>query len=439
MLKHLKNILTRWFGAQYSSHNPVETTPIADSQPVQEMPTTGEHAHTLMAYDENLYERAKTQWQFGDWTSLAAMDEHSLANHPEGGRLWLLKATAYAQLGQQTEVMQAVRQAQKRGVAKKLIAQLLVSGVYNSLGKTAMLNQQPQKALGYFEQSMVVGLPHSETRLLVNARMQHQNEFMLTRSHQLTSSEIVVEDTPKIANFDNEAIETINYPPHGIKSYAQNFEDVMLWRALWNVENGFYIDVGAWDPVVDSVSKGFYEKGWRGFHVEPVAEYADKIRQDRPDETVYQVLLGAGTGEKTFYHIPETGLSTASSKFAERHRQAGWTVEEQKHPVMTLAQLFDAAGEREIHWLKIDVEGMEDEVLAGWGTHKARPWVVLLEATEPLSSVPSWSKWEDYLKILGYQAVYFDGINKYYILIKNFERFKCLNIPANFFDSYTKA
>ena len=28
-------------------------------------------------------------------------------------------------------------------------------------------------------------------------------------------------------------------------SYAQNFEDVMLWRALKHVENGFYIDVGA--------------------------------------------------------------------------------------------------------------------------------------------------------------------------------------------------
>ena len=52
-------------------------------------------------------------------------------------------------------------------------------------------------------------------------------------------------------------------------SYAQNFEDVILWRALKHVENGFYIDIGAQDPVIDSVSRGFYEKGWRGLHVEP--------------------------------------------------------------------------------------------------------------------------------------------------------------------------
>ena len=37
-------------------------------------------------------------------------------------------------------------------------------------------------------------------------------------------------------------------------SYAQNYEDVILWRALRDVERGFYVDVGAADPQVDSVT-----------------------------------------------------------------------------------------------------------------------------------------------------------------------------------------
>lgn len=53
-------------------------------------------------------------------------------------------------------------------------------------------------------------------------------------------------------------------------SYSQNFEDIILWRALKNIENGFYIDVGANDPVVHSVTKLFYENGWRGINCEPV-------------------------------------------------------------------------------------------------------------------------------------------------------------------------
>ncbi|SCC93037.1 hypothetical protein THIX_30265 [Thiomonas sp. X19] len=30
--------------------------------------------------------------------------------------------------------------------------------------------------------------------------------------------------------------------------YAQNFKGVILWRALGQVEQGFYIDVVAWSP-----------------------------------------------------------------------------------------------------------------------------------------------------------------------------------------------
>ena len=52
-------------------------------------------------------------------------------------------------------------------------------------------------------------------------------------------------------------------------SYAQNFEDVILWRALHDVTPGFYIDIGANSPTIDSVTKAFYERGWRGINVEP--------------------------------------------------------------------------------------------------------------------------------------------------------------------------
>src|SRR3954451_14572299 len=73
---------------------------------------------------------------------------------------------------------------------------------------------------------------------------------------------------------------TANAPPRvdramaELCSYAQNFEDVMLARALAHVRDGFYIDLGAQHPTVDSVSRAFYELGWRGVHVEPNSAYA---------------------------------------------------------------------------------------------------------------------------------------------------------------------
>lgn len=44
-------------------------------------------------------------------------------------------------------------------------------------------------------------------------------------------------------------------------SYSQNYEDVMLWQALKDIKNGFYIDVGVNDPVEDSITKSMYDLG----------------------------------------------------------------------------------------------------------------------------------------------------------------------------------
>ena len=52
-------------------------------------------------------------------------------------------------------------------------------------------------------------------------------------------------------------------------SYAQNHEDVLLRRVFPDEPNGFYIDVGANDPVRDSVTKHFYDRGWHGINIEP--------------------------------------------------------------------------------------------------------------------------------------------------------------------------
>jgi FkbM family methyltransferase len=198
-------------------------------------------------------------------------------------------------------------------------------------------------------------------------------------------------------------------------SYAQNFEDVILMRALSDVKNGFYIDVGAQHPRVDSVSRAFYEKGWRGIHVEPVSAYVQALAADRPDEAVVQAMLGGCKGATHFYEIPQTGLSTAVESIARKHIARGFSVVEIEVEQTNLDAVFQLAKGRDIHWLKIDVEGSEHLVLGGWLRNPSRPWVVVVESTFPLSQVESHQSWEPYLLRRGYRFVYFDGINRFYL------------------------
>jgi hypothetical protein len=52
-------------------------------------------------------------------------------------------------------------------------------------------------------------------------------------------------------------------------SYAQNCEDIILWRALKNIKHGFYVDVGAGESVDHSVTEWFYDQGWSGVNIKP--------------------------------------------------------------------------------------------------------------------------------------------------------------------------
>ena len=58
--------------------------------------------------------------------------------------------------------------------------------------------------------------------------------------------------------------------------YSQNSEDVLLARCFEGENQGFYVDVGAEDPVEGSITRHFYERGWNGINIEPVPFFFDR-------------------------------------------------------------------------------------------------------------------------------------------------------------------
>jgi FkbM family methyltransferase len=221
-------------------------------------------------------------------------------------------------------------------------------------------------------------------------------------------------------------------------SYAQNFEDVVLWRALGDVEAGRYLDIGAQDPEIDSVSFAFYEAGWRGIHVEPVPFYAARLRDARPDEIVIEAAVTDAPGPIGFFEIPETGLSTSSKEIAEKHNSAGFASRQITVPCIRLDGLLELGGD-EFQWMKIDVEGMEPDVLRSWGESPRRPWIIIVESTFPSTQEPTHQAWIDEVLSRGYQEVFFDGLSRYFLHQTHAERSSRFAAPANVFDRFSVA
>jgi hypothetical protein len=125
-------------------------------------------------YEKNLFERSRTQWQFGDWESLAQIKRDSLYHHPRRASLALLAAAGHQQRGDMEATREFTRLAREWGASKKTVSQVLIAGVYNTLGKASALCGQQQRALGHFEESLRTAGDGGDVRLLVGARFGRQ-------------------------------------------------------------------------------------------------------------------------------------------------------------------------------------------------------------------------------------------------------------------------
>jgi len=207
--------------------------------------------------------------------------------------------------------------------------------------------------------------------------------------------------------------------------HGEYYEDYVLASVLDGVASGTYIDVGANDPIVNSVTALFYERGWHGITIEPNPEYIPFYRKIRPRDIHLNLGIASAGGTMTFYKVTDPpggdgtysagGLSTFDASIAQGWRQAGLAVTKSQIPVTTLNKVLEARPLEEITILNVDVEGFEKEVLESIDLQRHRPMVIVVEACVPGTEVPSYEPWEGLLLEAGYAPAMSDGLNRYYV------------------------
>jgi tetratricopeptide (TPR) repeat protein len=101
-----------------------------------------------------------------------------LAHHPQRARLALLAAAGQAQCGALEDAAASMRQARAWGADRQQVARVLISGVFNTLGRAHALAGRSAQTLKHFDEAIRIGLPGGETRLLGPARIRQQLESL---------------------------------------------------------------------------------------------------------------------------------------------------------------------------------------------------------------------------------------------------------------------
>ncbi len=182
-------------------------------------------------------------------------------------------------------------------------------------------------------------------------------------------------------------------------SYASNFEDVLLERAFRERHSGFYVDVGAGDPTLGSVTRHFYDRGWSGVNVEPGLLFASLARE-RPRDVNLNVTIGA------------SGALALASILSEYARG------------------------REIDFLRIEAGGSECHIVASHDWRSHRPKVLAIRSTAPGSNRLSNGDWEPVVLGKEYIRASFDGISCFYVAAEHRGLADAFVVPVNRLDDF---
>ena len=79
-------------------------------------------------------------------------------------------------------------------------------------------------------------------------------------------------------------------------SYSQFYEDLILYSIFYDINNGFYIDIGANDPNDISVTKAFYMIGWNGINIEPLPDKFKELAKIRKKDVNLNIAVGESKG-----------------------------------------------------------------------------------------------------------------------------------------------
>ncbi len=373
-------------------------------------------------YDSNLLDKARSQWQFGDWNSLAEMDCSALQHHPERAKLALLAAAGKLQTNDKDKARELIQMAKDWGISKRLISQILIAGVYNTLGRAALANSNNKRAIAHFENAVSIALPDadktviSETRAVQEAtrlgllpqaaNLIDKQIISIKQQASIESSRITILETEiELLHHElslaqqrkqifahqsniNNSRESNHYTDRQTKldqlSVSQLGQDIWVLTKTDYKRGGFFVEFGATNGVLLS-NTWLLEKefGWQGICAEPNPKFFSQLKQNRNCQISNQ-YIGRVTGDVVEFILADAYGGSKEFADADQHKSKRNAYAEAGHvTAITTISLDDFLEQhhapKEIDFISIDTEGSEYDLLSSFPFDK---WNVKLFTIE---------------------------------------------------------
>jgi hypothetical protein len=167
--------------------------------------------------------------------------------------------------------------------------------------------------------------------------------------------------------------------------YGADGEGVELFKYFRDFDDGFYVDLGAYDPIADSATLNLHVRGWSGVNVEANPQRLNRFFLERPFDVNVNYAVGDADTFVTLFEMSDDGLSTVSPKVRDFAKTASQKVErELSVPSLTLQQLCERYFLRKPTFMSVSVGGIGSAALEtnNWSNELCVPKLIFSELSD---------------------------------------------------------
>ncbi len=156
--------------------------------------------------------------------------------------------------------------------------------------------------------------------------------------------------------------------------------DMMADEFFKKKKDGFYIDVGCHQPILNNNTYRLYKRGWTGINIDIDYNTIDMFNFFRKKDCNIQAGVSDDIKEKNLYFFHNrSAINTLSESTGAKAKEV------RKITTTTLNKIIENSRfkDLEIDYISIDVEGHELSVIKGLNFKKYKPKLVILELIDP--------------------------------------------------------
>lgn len=193
----------------------------------------------------------------------------------------------------------------------------------------------------------------------------------------------------------------------GANYYSQCGQDWFVNFLFNDKSDGFFIDIGANDPIKINNTYFFEQKGWSGLAFEPLQKYQKKWEQERKTKCL-PIALGNENREVKFREMDQDYLSGVNG--VDNTEEIEKLIENRKIKIVSettvkqrmLKDILEENHIKEVDFISLDVEGCELQILQGINFHKVKIKCLVIENVDNLEMM---YKIRKYLTDRGYWLI----------------------------------